>query len=56
MSFCRYWALRGSRAGGWFPANGNLGTLVRDHVRVPGLGAGYLGFDQRADYELQVPM
>lgn len=38
MSFVKYLALRGSRAGGLFPASGKLDTLVRDVLRVPGFG------------------
>lgn len=37
MSFVRYLALRGSRAGGLFPKSGHLDPLVR----VPGLGDPY---------------
>lgn len=38
MSFSKYLALRGSRAGGLFPARGKLDTLVRDDLRVSGFG------------------
>lgn len=37
MSFVRYLALEGSRAGGLFPKSGNLDPLVRD-LRIPDLG------------------
>lgn len=38
MSLVKYWALRGSRAGGLFPASGKLYSLVRSDLRIPGLG------------------
>lgn len=40
MSFVRYLALRGSRAGGLFPKSGNSDLLVR-YLRIPGLGDPY---------------
>ena len=41
MSVVKYWALRGSRAGGLFPASGKLYLLVRSGLR---LGGPLLGF------------